>query len=90
MHRDIFLKQNQRYALISQIYFWNRTLHVSDSFSVHHRESSTAHTAIGVCHTVYAKCLLVASCQQTCMTNTYCCLYSARLLRMDRETVRNM
>ena len=26
---------------ISQIYFWNRTLHVSDSFSVHHQESST-------------------------------------------------
>jgi len=30
--------------LISQIYFWNRTLHVWDSFSVHHQESSTAHT----------------------------------------------
>jgi len=28
-------------ALISQIYFWNRALHVLDSFSVHHQESST-------------------------------------------------
>ena len=27
-----------------------RTLHVSDSFSVHHQESSTAHTVIGICH----------------------------------------
>jgi len=26
----------------------------------------------------------------TCMTYTYCCVYSARLLMMDRETVRNM
>jgi len=25
-------------ALISQIYFWNKTLHVSDSSSVHHQE----------------------------------------------------
>jgi len=26
----------------------------------------------------------------TCMTYTYCRVYSARLLVMDRETVRNM
>jgi hypothetical protein len=51
--------KSQRDALISQIYIWNRTLHVSDSFSVHHPESSTVHTAI---HTGYADCLL-ASCQ---------------------------
>jgi len=41
----------QRDALISQIYFWNRTLHVSERFSVHHQESSTVYTAIGVCNT---------------------------------------
>ena len=40
--------------------FWNRTLHVSDSFSVHHQESSTVHTAIGICHTDYADCLLAS------------------------------
>jgi hypothetical protein len=33
--------------------FWNRTLHVSDRFSVHHQESSTAYTAIGIYHTGY-------------------------------------
>jgi len=38
---------NQRLALISQIYFWNRTLCVSDRFSVHHQESSTVYTATG-------------------------------------------
>ena len=29
-----------------QIYFWNKNLHVSDSISVHHQESSTVHTAM--------------------------------------------
>ena len=32
--------------------FWNRTLPVSDRFSAHHQESSTVHTAIGICHWV--------------------------------------
>jgi len=34
VHRDIFLQYNQNDALISEIYFCNRTLHVSDRFSV--------------------------------------------------------
>ena len=46
---------------MSQIYFWNRAPHVSDRFSVHYQESSTVHTAIGVCHTGYADCLLAGS-----------------------------
>ena len=33
-------------ALISQFYFWNKTLHVSDSSSVYHQEFFTVHTAI--------------------------------------------
>jgi hypothetical protein len=41
--------------------FWNRTPHVSNRFSVHHQESSTVHTAIGICHTGYADCLLAGS-----------------------------
>jgi hypothetical protein len=45
--------KNQLDALFSQIYFWNRSLHVSDRFSVHHQESNTVHTAIGICHTGY-------------------------------------
>ena len=31
--------------------FWNETLHVSDSSSVHHQEFFTVHTATGICHT---------------------------------------
>jgi hypothetical protein len=50
--------KNQRDALISKIYFWNGTLHVSDSFSVDH---CTVHTVIGVCHTGYVDCLLAGS-----------------------------
>ena len=53
--------KNQRDALVSQVYFGNRTLHVSDRFTVHHQESSTVYTAIGVCHTGYADCLLARS-----------------------------
>jgi len=44
MHYDKFLTIN-RGALISQIYF-GRKLHVSDSFSVHHQEFFTVHTAM--------------------------------------------
>ena len=48
-------------ALISQIYFWNKTVHVSDSFSVRHQEASTVRTAIGICHTGHADWLLAGS-----------------------------
>jgi hypothetical protein len=41
-----FLKYNQLYALISQIYSWNETLHISDSSSVHRQEFFTLHTAM--------------------------------------------
>jgi hypothetical protein len=41
--------------------FWYSTLHVSDRFTVHHQESSTVYTAIGICHTGYADCLLARS-----------------------------
>ena len=50
--------KSQRDTLISQIYFRNRILHVSDMFSVHHQESSTVYPAIGICHTGYVDCLL--------------------------------
>jgi len=48
-------------ALISQIYFRNRTVHVLESLSAHHQESSIVHTAIGICHTSYVDCLLAGS-----------------------------
>ena len=54
-----FLQQNQLDALISQIYFWNRTLHVSDIISVHHQESSAVHTAIGIGHIDCATAIVI-------------------------------
>ena len=50
-------KTNEMHKYLKFI-FWIRTLHVSDSFSVHHQESSTVHTAI---HTGLADCLLASS-----------------------------
>jgi hypothetical protein len=41
-----FLQQNQLDALISQIYFWSTTVHVSDSSPVHHQEFFTVNTAM--------------------------------------------
>jgi len=46
VHRDKSLQENQPDALISQIYFWNKTLHVSDSSSVHHQEFFTVHATM--------------------------------------------
>jgi len=42
-------------------YFWNRTLHVSDRSFVHHQGSSVVYTAVGICHSGYANCLLAGS-----------------------------
>jgi len=41
------------------ISFWNKALHVSDSFSVHHQESSTVYTAM-----VYIIQVLLTACWQ--------------------------
>ena len=50
---------NQLDAPISQIYFWNKTLHVSDSSSVHHREFLNVHSAM-----VYVIQVLLTACEQ--------------------------
>jgi len=50
---------NQIHVLIPQIYFWNKTLHVSDSSSVHHHDSSTVHTAM-----VYVIYAMLTACEQ--------------------------
>jgi len=57
-----------------------RTLHVSDRFTLHHQESSAVYTAKSICHRGYAV---------FCMTNTYCCVHSTRLLMMESTLVRN-
>jgi len=76
-----FLKiKPTRCTNFSKFYFWNETLHVSDTSSVHHQEFFTVHTAmlcaIQVCgHSasrirIKLRSILLASCQQTCMTYT--------------------
>jgi len=78
----IFLWWNNLEALISQIYFWNKTLHDSDSPSVHHQEffnvSRQWYMSYRIADSLRAgsgrnSCsvlILLASCQQTCMTYT--------------------
>ena len=46
-------------AIISQIYFWNKTPHVSDSSSIHHQKFFTVHNSNGICHTG-----LLTACEQ--------------------------
>ena len=50
-----------------------------------YQKSSTVHTAIGICHTGYAYCLLASS-----QPYTYCWVYCTRLLMMDSKPARNM
>ena len=80
--------------------FWKETLHVSDSSSVHHQELFTAHMQWYMSYR-FADSLqpgsgwssiliLLKNCQQTCMTYTYNCVYSEKLLMMNRGTVQNM
>ena len=59
-----FWPPDQLDALISQIYFWNKTLHVSDSSSVNHQEFFYCTRSNSICHTGLADSLR-ASCQQT-------------------------
>jgi hypothetical protein len=79
--------------------FWNESLHVSYSSSVHHQEFFTVHTAvvnvIQVCWQLASRigmfhpdpaCKLSADLYDI----YHCCVYSKKLLMMDRGTVRNM
>ena len=89
MHLNVdFLYQNQPDALISQIYLWNKILHVSDSSSLHHQEFFTVHTAGSGRNEFHPDPARKLS------ANLYdiyhCCVYSEKLLMMDRRTVRNM
>ena len=75
------------------IYSYNKTLHVSDSSSVHHQDLFTVHIAM-----VYVTQVLLTACEQDparkVSENLYdiyhCCVYGEKHLMMDRGTVRNM
>ena len=86
VHRDKFLTiKPTSYTNFSNL-FWNETLHVSDSSSVHHQEFSTVHTAM-----VYVTQPLCIERHTANLYDLYHCrVYSGKLLMMDRGTVRNM
>jgi len=86
VHHDKFLIiKPTRYTNFSNL-FWNETLHVSDSSSVHHQEFSTVHTAM-----VYVTQPLCIERHTANLYDLYHCrVYSGKLLMMDRGTVRNM
>jgi hypothetical protein len=70
--------KNQRDALISQIYF-RIELYMFRTVSL-----STIRS-LALCRQQYIQVMLI-----TCMTITFCCVYSTRLLMMDNKPVRNM
>ena len=81
---------------ILKFIFWNKSLHVSDSSSVHHQQFFTVHTAM-----VYVIQVTVTACEQdqgwtarNLSANLYdiyhCCVYSEKRLMTDRGTVPNM
>ena len=53
--------------MISQIYFWNKILHVSDSSSVHRQEFFTVHTAM-----VYVIQVTLTACEQETVRIAVC------------------
>ena len=82
------------------MYSLNKNLHVSGSSSVHHQKFFTVHTAmVRICHTG-----LLTAASRIRMEHTdparkvsanlydiyHRCVYSEKLLMMDRGTARNM
>ena len=61
-----YYNKNQLDAIISQIYFCSKTLHVSESSSVHHQEFFHC-TQQWYMPYSFAVLILFASCQQTCI-----------------------
>jgi len=77
------------------IYSWNETLHVSDISPVHHQEFSLYtqqwFMSYRFADSLRAGAYAPARKLSANLYDTYhCCVYSEKLLMMDRGTVRNM
>jgi hypothetical protein len=86
IHSHFYSKTNKMHQCIKFILLWNDTLHVSEVIPSIIRSSSNRHLSNRHC------CLLVSSQavrKPVCYIH-HCCVYSTRLLTMDRGTVRNM
>ena len=99
VYHDKFLIINQTEAPIFVIYFWNETLYVSDSSSVHRQEPFTVHTAmvyvIQVCWQLVSRIRMfhpdpASKLSENLYDIYHCCMYSEKLLMMDRGTVWNI
>ena len=83
-------------TLISQTYFCNKTVHVSDSSAVHHQQFSTAHTAMVYVTQLASRIKTEFRPDPACKLSAnlydiyHCYVHSEKLLMMDRGTVRNM
>ena len=60
-------------ALISQIHFWNKTLHVSESSSLYHQEIFHCAHSNFVCHT-----RLLTVCSANLCDIYHCCVHSEK------------
>jgi len=99
LHRDKFLIIKPTRCTNFSDLFWNETPHVSDRSSVHHQEFFNVHTAmvhvILVCRQLASRIRteLQFHSDPACklFANLYgiyhCCVYSEKLLMMDREAV---
>jgi hypothetical protein len=83
----------------AQILFWNETLHVSDNSFVHRQEFFNVHTAMvyvkQVCWQLAIKIRVFhpdpARKLSAKLYDIYkCCVYSEKLVMMDKGIVRNM
>jgi len=77
------------------ILFWNKTLRVSGSSSLHHQEFQCTHSN-GIRHTGFQTACKQDHPDPACKLSEnrydvyHCCVYSEILLMMDRGTVQNM
>jgi hypothetical protein len=106
VHRDKYRIIKPTRCTNFSIFFWNEFLHVSDSSSVHHQEYFTVHIAmvyvIPFCGQLASSIMMElkdgtkfhpdpASKLSAKRYDVYhCCVYSEKILVMDRGSVRNM
>jgi hypothetical protein len=91
---DFFLN-NQPDALIIEILFCYKTLHVSGSSSAHHQEFSTVHSALASFMqsqdgTTVPSWLCLEAVIRNLHETYQCRMYSRKLLMMGKEDARNM
>ena len=94
MYTEFLIIKQTRCTNFSNL-FWNETLHVLDSSSIHHQEFFTAHTAmvyiIQVCWQLASRIsssilILLGICQQNCMPYTIA-MYSEKIYKYIKSVL---